>query len=1066
VTVTITEHSDKVAYDGKEHEVSGYDVEIGNPLYTEADFTFSGKDTVKGTNAGSYDMELKPEDFKNTNENFAEVTFVIVDGQLVIDPIDVKVTIVGANSTDDYDGKAHTVKGYEATASSELYDVNKDFTFSGKAEASRTNVVEGEDADGRTDMGLAAEQFENTNPNFKTVTFEVTDGYQVIEPIDATVKITGHHDALTYDGKEHKVEGYDVEIGNKLYSEEDFTFSGTAEAARTNAGTTNMNLAADQFTNNNTNFKTVTFDVTDGYIQIAQIDEVIVTITGHHNTVDYDGRNHVVSGYDVEISNDLYKESDFNFTGTDKVERTDAGKTDMGLDPSQFENTNENFAKVTFVIAGDGYVEVNPIDVTVQIIGHNNGDGVAYDGKEHEMKGYEVVIDNKLYTTEDFNFSGTDEVAGTDAGTYEMGLAPEQFTNTNPNFANVTFEVTDGYLKINQINAIVTIVGNNDTKDYDGKEHSVSGYTATANTELYDVEKDFTFSGTAEAARTDAGQTDMGLAAEQFTNTNPNFASVTFNVTDGYQKIEPITVTVTITGATTTADYDGQPHTVSGYEATASSDLFDVDKDISFSGTDSATRTDAGTTEMGLDPSQFTCTNPNFKDVVFEVTDGSVTIEAIDVTVTITGNTDSKEYNGEEQTVTGYTAEASSPLYDVNNDFTFSGSDTAGGKDVGTYTMNMDESQFKNNNNNFNITFEVTDGSIEITPKDLIVQADNKTKVYGDNDPQLTATVTGLVAGDTIDYTLSREAGEDVGRYTINVEEKTNASPFNLGVASKIGNYNVTFKSGTLTITPATLTITTPSATKQFDGTALTATNATVKGLKRGDKITVNVTGTRTQVGESRNTYTIRWGKTNADNYEIVENVGTLTITAAPPAPIPPAPVPPAPVPPAPVPPAPQPQPQPQPQPEPPTEPITEEITDPEEGPAGVQSQWALLNLILSIITCLLAIAMIILFIVGKKDEDEDEEKANAQAQARASGEGEEEEKKRRRNGLKFLGLIPAVATVILFILTEDMTQPMVLTDKWTILTAIFTLIGIVLVIVTRNRKKDDEDENKENENA
>ena len=59
----------------------------------------------------------------------------------------------------------------------------------------------------------------------------------------------------------------------------------------------------------------------------------------------------------------------------------------------------------------------------------------------------------------------------------------------------------------------------------EGEAHTVTGYTATADNELYDVTKDFAFSGTAAAARTDAGQTDMGLKAEQFTNTNANFAN-------------------------------------------------------------------------------------------------------------------------------------------------------------------------------------------------------------------------------------------------------------------------------------------------------------------------------------------------------------------------------------------------------------------------------------------------------------------------------------------------------------------------------------------------------------
>ena len=102
VTVTITEHSGSTKYDGIEHTVTGYDVSISNPLYKETDYTFSGKAEVKGTDAGSYDMELKAEDFTNNNTNFAKVTFKIVDGTLTISPR--PVTLTSETASKVYDG--------------------------------------------------------------------------------------------------------------------------------------------------------------------------------------------------------------------------------------------------------------------------------------------------------------------------------------------------------------------------------------------------------------------------------------------------------------------------------------------------------------------------------------------------------------------------------------------------------------------------------------------------------------------------------------------------------------------------------------------------------------------------------------------------------------------------------------------------------------------------------------------------------------------------------------------------------------------------------------------------
>ena len=106
------------------------------------------------------------------------------------------------------------------------------------------------------------------------------------------------------------------------------------------------------------------------------------------------------------------------------------------------------------------------------------------------------------------------------------------------------------------------------------------------------TEADFTFSGAAAAARTDAGTTAMGLTAGQFANTNPNFAKVTFNVTDGFQKITPVSATVTITGHTASATYDGAAHTVTGYDAAISNPLY-TEADFAFGGSAEATQTDA-----------------------------------------------------------------------------------------------------------------------------------------------------------------------------------------------------------------------------------------------------------------------------------------------------------------------------------------------------------------------------------------------------------------------------------------------------------------------------------------
>ena len=217
----------------------------------------------------------------------------------------------------------------------------------------------------------------------------------------------------------------------------------------------------------------------------------------------------------------------------------------MGLASSQFVNNNGNFANVTFNVT-DGYQQITAVDgVVVTITGHQNVS--EYNGQAHEVGGYDVEISNPLYTTSDFSFSGTASASRSTVGITNMGLASGQFANTNSNFTNVTFHVTDGYQQIIAVDGVVvTITGHHSASEYDRQEHGVEGYAVEISNPLYTT-SDFSFSGNSSASRTNVGTTNMGLATSQFANTNTNFTNVTFHVTDGYQQITSVDgVVVTI----------------------------------------------------------------------------------------------------------------------------------------------------------------------------------------------------------------------------------------------------------------------------------------------------------------------------------------------------------------------------------------------------------------------------------------------------------------------------------------------------------------------------------------
>ena len=98
-------------------------------------------------------------------------------------------------------------------------------------------------------------------------------------------------------------------------------------------------------------------------------------------------------------------------------------------------------------------------------------------------------------------------------------------------------------------------------------------------------------------------------------------------------------------------------------------------------------------------------------------------------------------------------------------------------------------------------------------------------------------------------------------------------------------NYNITLHLGTLTVTKRMLTINTGSAKKEYDGTPLTSDKVEISGLLEGHELTVTLTGSQTEIGESDNTVldgSVRildkYGNDVSDVYDISYILGKLTV--------------------------------------------------------------------------------------------------------------------------------------------------------------------------------------------
>lgn len=161
------------------------------------------------------------------------------------------------------------------------------------------------------------------------------------------------------------------------------------------------------------------------------------------------------------------------------------------------------------------------------------------------------------------------------------------------------------------------------------------------------------------------------------------------------------------------------------------------------------------------------------------------------VELTITADNATKVYDGTALTKNTYTHTALYEDYYIES-VSVTGSQTDAGScdNVPSGAVIKDATGEDVTPFNF-ITY--VNGTLEVTPKDVTVKADDKMKIIDRTDPTLTATVTGMVEGESenlISYDIGREAGETVGTYVITPTGETVQ-----------GNYHVDYETGTLTIT-------------------------------------------------------------------------------------------------------------------------------------------------------------------------------------------------------------------------------------------------------------------------
>ena len=425
VQIKLTSATDTKAYDGKA-------LTNGTVTVTEGSFVpgegYTTKVTGSQLDVGESDNTFEYTLNKNTKAQNYAITLVF--GTLTVTPKTTPVIIVTANSNEKlYDGTALVDAGYTYT---ENALVSGDIL---------TAVVEGS----QTDAG---------NSVNKVVSYKVTRGdtdvtgnYTFGASVDGTLTVTKRSVTLTsatdekvYDGTALTNDTVTVS-GDGFVDGEGATY--TVTGSQTVAGSSDN--AFEYTLNEGTKAENYIITKTPGTLTVTPVTaKVVVTITENSGTATYDGQDHIVSGYTVGISNPLYTEDDFTFSGTAEVTGKDAGEYSMGLTAEQFTNESSNFSNVEFVIV-DGTLTIEKRNITLT----SASDEKTYDGTP--LTNDTVTVSGDGFVDGEgasYDVTGSQQNVGASDNTFEYTLTEgTKAENYNIQTATGTLTVTKGSIQ-------------------------------------------------------------------------------------------------------------------------------------------------------------------------------------------------------------------------------------------------------------------------------------------------------------------------------------------------------------------------------------------------------------------------------------------------------------------------------------------------------------------------------------------------------------------------------------------------------------------------------------------
>jgi filamentous hemagglutinin family protein len=488
----------------------------------------------------------------------------------------------------------------------------------------------------------------------------------------------------------------------------------------------------------------------------------------------------------------------------------------------------------------DGSLTINPASL---VISANNASRTYGTANPAFTASYDGLVNGDTASVVSGLVLASSATASSGVGTYTI-------TASGASAANYSISYVDGSLTINPASLVIS--ANNASRTY-GAANPVftASYQGLVNGDTASVVSGLVLGSSATAS--------TGVGTYAITASGALAANYSISYATGTLTINPAALVISANNASRTYGAANPAFTAS-YQGLVNGDTSSVVSGLVLGS--------SATASTGVGTYAITASGASAANYSISYATGTLTINP--AALVISANNASRTYGAANPAFTAsYQGLVNGDTASVVSGLVLGSSATAS-TGIGTYAITASGASAAN------YTISYATGTLTINPAALVISANNASRTYGAANPAFTASYDGLVNGDTASvvsgliFNTNASARSGIGGYSISLS----------GAAA--ANYTIRYVDGTLTVTPAMLTIRVADASRAR-GTENPVFTVVYEGLVNEDTASVvsGLTVATDATGLSPvGTYQINASGATASNYSISYLAGTLTVTA------------------------------------------------------------------------------------------------------------------------------------------------------------------------------------------